>query len=185
MIAKAPTSQLRRRRSGGNAIIESAFTLLPTFALIFAFIDFGLMLYKWSSLQNAVREGVRYAITFRTEATQTPPISGGSTSQKESIKKVVERNSMRLVRTTDSPVHIFVKFYSKTAPDTEIATGGNLPGNIVEVSVQNVSFSWIAPLSGSYGGGLPFRRNSTPLNLKVYALDILGGFPVGLTSVPE
>jgi hypothetical protein len=102
-----------------------------------------------------------------------------------SIKKVVEKNSMRLVRTTDSPNRIFVKFYAKTAPDTPIATGGNLPGNIVEVSVQNGTFSWIAPLSGSYGGSIPFRRNSTPLTLKVYALDILGGFPVGQTSVPE
>ncbi len=185
MVAKRPSSSTRRRRSGGNAIIESAFTLLPTFALIFAFIDFGLMLYRWSSLQNAVREGVRYAITFQTEATQTPPVSGGATSQTMSIKKVVEKNSMRLVRTTDSPNRIFVKFYAKTAPDTPIAVGGNLPGNIVQVSVENVSFSWIAPLSGSYGAGINFLRNSTPLNLKVYALDILGGFPVGATSVPE
>jgi Flp pilus assembly protein TadG len=178
MIARRPTSPLRKRRSGGNALIESAFTLLPTFALIFAFVDFGLMLYRWSSLQNAVREGVRYAITFQT---QTSPALG----QVASIKTVVERNSMRLVRVADSPQHIFVKFSTQTAPDTVISAGGNVPGNIVEVSVQNVSFSWIAPLSGSFGGGVGFFRNRTPLNLKVYAYDILGGYPVGLTSVPE
>jgi Flp pilus assembly protein TadG len=158
--------------------VESAFTLIPTFALIFAFIDFGLMLYRWSSLQNAVREGVRYAITFQR---QTSPSLG----QVASIQQVVERNSMRLVRATDSPQHIFVKFYSKTAPETPIASGGNLPGNIVEVSVQNVSFSWIAPLSGSYGGQIPYFRTQTPFNLKVYSLDLLGGYPVGVTSVPE
>jgi Flp pilus assembly protein TadG len=178
MIAKVPISNLRRRRSGGNALVESAFTLLPTFALIFAFIDFGLMLFRWSSLQNGVREGVRYAITMQHE---TSPSLG----QVASIANVVERNSMGLVRTTDSPQHIFVKFYAKTAPDVAIPSGGNIPGNIVEVSVQNVSFTWIAPLSGSYGGGIPFFRNSTPFNLKVYALDILGGYPVGQTSVPE
>lgn len=176
MIAKVPASKLRRRRSGGNALVESAFTLIPTFALIFAFIDFGLMLYRWSSLQNAVREGVRYAITFQT---QTSPALG----QVASIKNVVERNSMRLVHANDSPQHIFVKFYATTAPDVAIASGGNVPGNIVEVSVQNVSFSWIAPLSGSYGGHLPFYRTNSPLSLKVYAFDILGGYPVGVSSV--
>jgi Flp pilus assembly protein TadG len=62
-------------------MIESAFTLLPTFALFFAFVDFGLMLYRWSSLQNAVREGVRYAITFQTQTSpamgQVASITGG------------------------------------------------------------------------------------------------------------
>ncbi|MEO5925997.1 MAG: TadE/TadG family type IV pilus assembly protein [Bryobacteraceae bacterium] len=159
-------------------MIESAFTLIPTFALIFAFLDFGLMLYRWSSLQNAVREGVRYAITFQR---QTSPSLG----QTASIKAVVERNSMRLVRSSDSPQHIFVKFFTTAAPDVPVATGGNVPGNIVEVSVQNVSYSWIAPLSGSYGGSIPYFRNRNPLNLKVYAYSILGGYPVGQTSVPE
>jgi len=176
MLARKPSSLKRRQRSGGNAIIESAFTLVPTLALILAFVDFGMMIYRWSSLQNAVREGVRYAITFQTS---TSPALG----QVASIKDVVERKSMGLVKSTDSPAHIFVKFYTTTAPDVVIATGGNVPGNIVEVSVQNVSFSWIAPLSGSYGGMVPFFRTSTPLNLKVYAYDILGGYPVGVSSV--
>jgi Flp pilus assembly protein TadG len=178
MIPKARVSSLRRRRSGGNALIESAFTLIPTFALIFAFIDFGLMLYRWSSLQNAVREGVRYAITFQRST--SPPLG-----QAASIKQVVERNSMRLVRTTDSPQRIFVKFYTQSAPDVQVPSGGNVPGNIVEVSVQNVTYSWIAPLSGSYGGGIGFLRTSTPFNLRVFSSDILGGYPVGVTSVPE
>lgn len=156
-------------------MVESAFTLIPTFALIFAFLDFGMMLYRWSSLQNAVREGVRYAITFQT---QTTPALG----QIASIQTIVEKNSMRLVRVTDNPQHIFVKFYATSDPNTPI-TGGNVPGNIVEVSVQNVSFSWMAPLSGSYGGGISFFRTTTPLGLKVYAYDILGGYPVGVSSV--
>jgi Flp pilus assembly protein TadG len=179
MIAKVPASPLRRRRSGGNALIESAFTLIPTFALIFAFIDFGLMLYRWSSYQNAVREGVRYAITFQT---QTSPALG----QIASIKNVVQRNSMGLVHASDSPATIFVKFYATTAPDVVIASGGNVPGNIVEVSIQNITLSRLLPVmfSGSYSSSVgPFYQNSSPINLKVYALDILGGYPVGVSSV--
>src|ERR1700729_373142 len=64
-IQTIPLSRRNRRRSG-NALLEGVFTILPTFALIFAFIDFGLLLFRWATLQEAVREGCRYAITFQT-----------------------------------------------------------------------------------------------------------------------
>src|ERR1035437_2596577 len=57
-------SDRRRQRSGGNALLETAFTIVPVFALICAFADFGLVLFRWSTMQNAIREGCRYAITF-------------------------------------------------------------------------------------------------------------------------
>ena len=181
MTARRASTLRRRRRSGGNALVESAFTLLPTFALIFAFLDFGLMLFRWSTLQNAVREGVRYAITFQTQTDET----GVNLGQDASIANVVQQYAMGMVTTTDDPQHIFVKYYTQTNPYTPVGTGGNLPGNIVEVSIQNISFGWMAPLSGSYGGGLPFFRDSSPLTLSVYASDIMGGFPAGVTSVAE
>jgi Flp pilus assembly protein TadG len=162
----------------GNAIVESVFTMLPTFALIFAFVDFGMMIFRWSTLQNAVREGARYAITFQRQS------SGGTTlGQDASIKNIVEQYAMGLVKTTESPQRIFVNYYAPTNLTTPIGTGGNVPGNVVEVSVQNVSFGWLAPLSGSFGYGIPFFRQTNPLSLSVYSSDIMGGYPVGVTSV--
>jgi Flp pilus assembly protein TadG len=172
---RKPLSARNRRRSG-NALLEGAFTILPTFALIFAFVDFGLLLFRWATLQNAVREGCRYAITFQT-------VTGDG--QDASIESVVQQYAMGIVSTTDNPQDIFVKYYSTTNLTTPIASGGNVPGNIVEVSVQGVSWSWIAPLSGSYGGGVPFFRNSTPITLNIYSSDILGGYPAGVNSVTE
>jgi Flp pilus assembly protein TadG len=58
-------SQSIRKRRSGNALLESVCTIPPTFALIFAFIEFGLMLLRWTKLQSAVREGCRYAITLQ------------------------------------------------------------------------------------------------------------------------
>jgi Flp pilus assembly protein TadG len=168
-------SQRNRRRSG-NAMLEAVFTLLPTFALIFAFVDFGLLLFRWSTLQNAVREGCRYAITFQTATGQ---------GQDASVEAVVQKFAMGMVKATDSPADIFVKYYSTSNLSTAIGSGGNVPGNIVEVSVQGVSWSWIAPLSGSYGGSVPFFRNTTPITLNIYSSDILGGFPAGVNSVTE
>src|SRR5271169_4400259 len=126
---QSKASQRNRRRSG-QVLVEMALTMLPTFALIFAFVDFGLLLFRWSTLQNAVREGCRYAITFQTQSGQ---------GQDASIKAQVQNFAMGMVTSTDTPQHIFVNYYAPTAMNTPIpsASGGNVPGNIVEVSVQN------------------------------------------------
>src|ERR1700736_4283495 len=89
-----PISPARRRRSSGTVIVESVFTILPTLALILAFVDFSLMLFRRSTLQNAVREGCRYAVTFQTAA---------GLGQDASIENVVQKYAMNFVTTTDSP----------------------------------------------------------------------------------
>ena len=167
-------SAVRKRNSNGNVILESVFTLLPTFAFIFAFTDFGLMMFRWSTLQNALREGTRYAVTFQTQT---------GLGQDASIESVVQQYALGFVATTDNPQHIFVNYYAPTALTTPIGSGGNVPGNLVDVSIQNLSFGWLAPLSGSYGGAVPFFRSSTPITFSLDSADILGGFPVGVTSV--
>ncbi len=174
-ISGSPRPGERRRRcSGGSAIVECAFTLVPLFAMIFAFADYGLLLFRWSTLQNAVREGCRYAITFQTS---------GSLGQDASIAQVVQRYAMGVVTTTDSPPHIFVDYYAPTNVTTPIANGGNIPGNVVQVSVQNVSWAWIAPLSGTMGANPLYA--GAPLNFAVYSSDLLGGYPAGVNSVPR
>lgn len=168
-------SERRRRKSKGNSMLEVVLTLVPTFALIFAFMDFGLMIFRWTTLQNAVREGCRYAITFQT-------VTG--LGQDASVESVVTQYAFNIVTAADTPQHIFVKYYSPTTL-AQITTGGNVPGNIVQVSVQNVSFSWMAPISGNMWGWANTLYTSTPLSLKVFSSDILGGYPVGVTSVQE
>lgn len=174
MMLDSRISTRRKSRSGGNVILETVFTMLPLFALIFAITDFGLMIFRWSTLQNAVREGCRYAITFQTQS---------GLGQDASIKATVQSYALGFVKTNDAPAHIFVNYYAPDALNTAIATGGNTPGNLVEVSVQNISYTWIAPLSGSFGWGIPFYRSTTPITLAVYSADILGGYPAGVTSV--
>jgi Flp pilus assembly protein TadG len=172
--AKKP-SPLRKRRSSGNVMIECAFTMLPTFAIILMFVDISLMLFRRATLQNAVREGCRYAVTFQTKA---------GLNQDASIAAVVQQFAMNFVTAADSPQHIFVNYYTPTNLNTPVASpGGNIPGNVVEVSVQNISFDWIAPLSGSYGGAVSTVGSTAPISVAVYSSDILGGYPVGVTSV--
>lgn len=177
MKSRRHISRDRRQRAGGQALVEGVFTIIPTVALILAFVDLGLAIYNWNTLQNAVREGVRYAITFQRS---------GSLGQTDSIKQVVQQYSMGLVHRTDTPQHIFVCYANPSSPNTCIPSGGNVPGNIVEVSVQNFSYSRLAPLSGSYSSSVaPIYGNRSPVTFKVYSADILGGYPVGMTTVQE
>jgi Flp pilus assembly protein TadG len=170
----APPVRRRRKSSGGHALLESVFTLLPTFALILGLTNVSLMIFRWTTLQNAVREGTRYAVTFQTQT---------GLGQDASVENVVQQYAMGIVKRSDSPQTIFVKYYTTSNLNTAITSGGNTPGNIVEVSVQNLSFAWLAPLSGSLNGGALYT--SQPLTLNVYSSDILGGYPVGVSSVAE
>src|ERR1700722_601419 len=112
-LQRKPLSPRNRRRSG-NAMLESVFTILPTFALIFAFVDFGLLIFRWSTVQNAVREGCRYAITFQTASGK---------GQDLSIEAVVEQYAMGMVKATDNPPDIFVKYYATSNLTTAIPAG--------------------------------------------------------------
>lgn len=142
-------------------------------ALICAFADFGLAIFRWNVLQNAVREGCRYAVTFQRM---------NGLGQDASVKKVVEQFAMGFVKTTDTPSRIFVNYYSPSDVNTPIGTGGNIPGNVVEVSIQNVSYASLAPMSGTMLGPM---YGTTPVTFAVFSSDVLGGFPVGVTSVPR
>ena len=60
------------------------------------------------------------------------------------------------------------------------APGGNVPGNVVEVSVQNYPLNWLVPISGTIAS--PFRSNA-PATLSIYSDDVMGGYPAGVNTV--
>jgi Flp pilus assembly protein TadG len=62
----AQVTERRRRTQSGNALVEGALTLLPLLAIGFALLDFPLALFIQNTLQGAVREGCRFAITQQT-----------------------------------------------------------------------------------------------------------------------
>lgn len=147
-----------------------ALVLLPTMALLSGFFDVTFVLFTWSTLQNAVREGCRYAITYQTSA----PLG-----QDASVAQVVSQYSMGLLQ-ADSP-YIQVNYYSQQALSTPISTpAGNVPGNVVEVSVQGYPLQCLAPVAGTLSN--PFL-NQTPATLNLYSDDVMGGYPAGVTSV--
>jgi hypothetical protein len=151
-------------------LVEGALVMLPLMALITGFIDVNLAVFQWSVMQNAVREGARYAVTYQTSA---------GLGQDASIEQVVSHFSMGLLP-VGSPF-IRVNYYSQKALATPIpAPAGNAPGNIVEVSVQNYPLNWLIPIAGTIAA--PFRSQA-PGTLNIYSDDVMGGYPVGVNSV--
>src|SRR5271170_3405472 len=152
MNSRTKASVRRKRTSGGNAMVEWMLVMLPTFALITAFFDITFALFSWATIQDAVSEGCRYAITFQT-------ISGDG--QDVSIETTVASDSMGLVTVAGGLIN--VNYYTQAAPTTAIASpNGNVPGNIVEVSILSYPLNWMIPLSGGLAGGVltPYRSTS-------------------------
>lgn len=152
-------SSPRRRRQRGNAMLETALVFLPLFALIFAIIDFSLAIFVQSTLQHAVREGVRYAVTYQTQS---------GLCHDDSIKNVVVQHAMGFLSSEENRDKIQIRYY---LPDTLSPSGENNPGNIIEVSVEGYSWGWVAPL----------WRSDSPLSMLVRSSDRMEGLAGGVS----
>jgi Flp pilus assembly protein TadG len=152
-----------QRRGGwvqrGNSMLEFAFVLLPLMAVLLAVVDYSMAIFMKVTLQHAVREGTRYAVTWQTLAGK---------GQDASIKAIVQKNAMGFLSGTTGAAKINIQYY---LADTFTATTANDPGNIIDVSVQNYTWKWIAPLYRQ-GGNIAFT---------VHAMDRMEGLPGGTT----
>ena len=184
-----PNRSKSQRRLGrnGSGLLELAFFMMPAFALICGFLDVGMALFTWNTLQNAVREGTRYAITYQID---------GSGHQITSIKNTVSTWAMGFVRASStsssgsSVPYIEVNFYTPPTianPNGSLVTAAgtaNAPGNIVEVCIKNYPYALMAPFSGSVSATTANAFYATPgtsLRVQVFSADVLGGTPVSGT----
>jgi hypothetical protein len=73
------TLRLRRSRSPGQALVEFALVLPLFITLLLAIFDLGRVIWARNSVENAAREGARYAIVHGDSINQSCPV-GPSTS---------------------------------------------------------------------------------------------------------
>lgn len=145
-------SRRRNLRQRGSEILEFTLVLLPSLGFLFLILDVAYAVYSRSTLQYAVAQGVRYAVTSQT-------ISG--MGQRASIQTVVQNSAFGKLRGTTGAAtgvngwnDIYVDWYlvnsDGTLTNEDGVTGGNgmqtdgqLP--LVEVSVQNYSSKTFMP----------------------------------------
>ncbi len=158
------TSSARTRRRKGNQILEMSLMIVPLFGLLFGIVDFAFAIFIRGTMEHAVREGTRYAATYRLKPAKC---------QAESIKLVVQESSLGFL-TGSNADKIKVRFFNPEEDAVsgnfdEISVGGTRPGNIVEVAVDNYLYNWMVPL---YWG-------SDPMKISVRAADRLEGLAAG------
>ncbi len=148
--------------------------LLPLLVLILGIMDTGMALFVRGTLQNAVHEGARYAITYATQSTNS---SGQGVNEDQSIKSVVVANSLGFLTASQVSVNYYDgQFQANGSPPTlalVTGTNSNQPGNVVEVGTTGFSWHWMTA----------FIFGVQPLAVSVSSADRTEPLPFG-TLVP-
>ena len=167
-MERDPQRACSARSRRGSVLVESSFALLPLLALIFGVIDIAFAIFVKNTMQYAVRQGVRYAVT-----SQTMPGMG----QDNSIKTVVKTYSMGLLDglapNHDGMAAIAVAYYDPVGLGAVAGPGSNVGGNIVVVSCTGLSWAWMVPL----------LRSKAAMQFSVSSADIMEATP--LAGAPE
>ena len=89
-------SRRTERRPRGQALVEFAFVVPLFLLLMFAIIDFGRYVYYVQVINNAAREGARYAIVHGSKGIPaTGP--GSSDSGGDKVKSVVRNYAIGVI----------------------------------------------------------------------------------------
>ncbi len=150
-------------RQRGAALVEGVLTMLPLLAILFAVLDLSMALFAKNTVQFAVCQGVRYAITSRTMT---------GMGQDASIKTVVQGYTLGLLDYLSADHvgrnRIAITYYDPATLSPVTGTGSNVGGNIVVVSATGLSWAWMVPL----------LRSKTSLQFAVSSADIMEATPV-------
>ena len=180
-FAKHGWKSSRRSAQSGATMVEAALIILPFLALFTALFDFSMALFLTNTMQFAVRQGVRYAVTSQTMT---------GLNQDDSIKSTVNKYSFGFLSylAPGSPTTpcagtacIVILYYHQdqsVSPSTLTLVSGansNVQGNVVQVSANNLAYTWMMPLSPQWWA----TRNPAPLSFSVSSADIMEAQPNG------
>jgi len=137
----------RASRRKGAEMLEFTLTFLPMIIMVFVLLDVAWSIFVKSTMQYAVRAGVRKGITITgTQAT------AAGTCVTEIVKATVQANSLGFLKGSSGLAKIKVNYLQPPAPGSTAAatdvsgqTNGNQPLNIMQVSVQSYSLKALVP----------------------------------------
>src|SRR5258708_5067690 len=112
----------RLRSCRGSLMLEGALALLPMIAMLFGLLDIALAIYVRNTMEFAVRQGVRYAVTSQTVA---------GLAHDASIKSVVNKYSMGMLSKVSAggTSQISITYYNPVTIAVVAGAGSNVGGN--------------------------------------------------------
>jgi Flp pilus assembly protein TadG len=136
----------RAFRLRGAEPLEFTLVLLPLLAMVTVLLDTSWAIFAKSTLQRAVRIGVRTGITLTASQMAT------GACLTDTVKSTVQSNAMGLLAGSSGLARIKVHYFqppavnsSSAATDVSANSDGDQPGNIMQVSVQNYSLLALLP----------------------------------------
>jgi Flp pilus assembly protein TadG len=147
--------------------IEAGFTLVMLFGFLFLITDLSMLLFVKSTLQQAVREGVRVGMTAR--------LINSTTYLNDSITQAVQANALGFLNGPEGACRIQIQYFD---PTTGAASAGT-QGDLLVVSVNNYNYTLLGAV----------MKDAHPLAVSVASSDILercplGGCPAALNPNP-
>lgn len=139
------TGDRRTRRQRGQAMTEFALVALPFFFLLFSIIEFGRVVYSIQMLNNAAREGARYAIVHGSESgSPSGPMPGGVPNSYDltglQVGQTVKKHAIAIIDSGPADYAVTVKWCATAAcPDTNSigqGDGTNARSQTVKVEVR-------------------------------------------------
>ena len=136
---------VRRRKNSGHTILEASFIILPFMAIFFALFDFSMAIFLKNTMQFAVRQGVRFAVTSLVQVDENNLALGHDAS----IKNEVSKYSMGFLnyvapsgatRPCAGAACISIKYYNPNTLAEVTGVGSNAGGNVIEVSANNLTY---------------------------------------------
>lgn len=120
-------------RNRGSAVVELAIIAPIAFLLLIGVIEFAIVFYTTLTMQYAVREAARYAITGRTD-------KDPATANQQRYLAVLQQlrnNSMGMYDTVNPVISVNGTTYASTS-----AYASNMFGAAGEIVVLRVDCSW-------------------------------------------
>jgi Flp pilus assembly protein TadG len=138
----------RAVRCNGAEVLEFTLSFLPLLVMVFYLLDVSWAIFVKSTLEYAVRAGVRQGITI----TGTQAAAASHSDLTTMVKKVVQANALGLLNGSSGLTKIQVNYLqppaagsAAAATDVSLQAYGNSPGNIMQVSIHNFNLVPLAP----------------------------------------
>lgn len=168
------SSRNKVRRERGSVFVEFSLVLIPLLAVMFLTIDLAWILFGWASLQEGVREGVRWGVTGE--------ILAPNTGLDASIKQMVQMCSFGFLNSNNSPT-ITVQYFTPLNLQNVTGQGGaTVGGNIVKVTAS-MSLPLLISIWHNNGTAAGTFSNWT-IHLTAASSDVMESAPGGVTP-PE
>jgi hypothetical protein len=151
----------RKAKDSGQTLVESAICFAVFFVLIFGVIEFGFLFYTKVTMQNAVRQAARYAITGNCNVPGQCFVIGGTGNRYATIVQTVENYSFAIPLSSSN---ITVVCIQGTCPGYSGGTGGSGNAGGPEDTIKITATYTFTPIFiGKFfsGGNYPITVSAT------------------------